>query len=387
MYPTLSDLLKDLFGLYLPLPVQTFGLFVGIAFLVAMWLGGLELGRKNKSGLLSEIKQKVKTGEKPAFSNLWFSALAGLLAGYKIVFLFLNYSDFAADPQSMILSSKGSLPGAFLAAIFFSYLKYRDLKKNELPSPVWRDLIMTPTDLMGNIVFISAICGLLGAKIFHNLENPAEFIDDPMGALLSFSGLTMYGGLILATLGIYIYCRRCKISFWVVADALAPTVMIAYAIGRVGCHLSGDGDWGIVNHYPAPSFLPSWLWSFDYPHNVINEGIRIPGCLGRHCFHLPEPVFPTPLYESIICSILFIVLWSFRKKWKKTGLMFGAYLVMNGTERFFIELIRVNERYHLGNFSFTQAELIAVLLVITGLLIIRKSLKSKFEPLHVNPQS
>jgi prolipoprotein diacylglyceryltransferase len=160
--------------------------------------------------------------------------------------------------------------------------------------------------------------------------------------------------------------------------------MIAYAIGRIGCHLSGDGDWGIVNNLPAPSYVPSWLWSFDYPHNVINDGVPIPGCAGRHCYHLPQPVFPTPLYESIACSVLFFILWSFRTKWKQTGLMFGVYLVLNGFERFSIELIRVNEKYHVGSFSFTQAELIAVLLVISGLIIIRKARSSYFDPHHVS---
>lgn len=384
MYATLSDLLKDLFGINLPLPVQTFGLFVGIAFLVAMWLGGLELSRKHRLGLLPDMSRKVRHGEKPSFGNIWLSVLTGFLVGFKIVFLFLNYSRFSADPQSMILSLEGSWPGAMLGAAAFGFFKFRDLKKHQLPEPIWKDQIIHPADLMGNIVVISAIGGFLGAKIFHNLENPIEFFDDPIGSLLSFSGLTMYGGLILSTFGIYRYCKRNKISFWVVADALAPTVMIAYAIGRIGCHLSGDGDWGIVNNLPAPSYVPSWLWSFDYPHNVINDGVPIPGCAGRHCYHLPQPVFPTPLYESIACSVLFFILWSFRTKWKQTGLMFGVYLVLNGFERFSIELIRVNEKYHVGSFSFTQAELIAVLLVISGLIIIRKARSSYFDPHHVS---
>jgi prolipoprotein diacylglyceryl transferase len=290
-----------------------------------------------------------------------------------------HYSVFAADPQSMILSTDGSLPGAIIFAALFAYQKYRELKKEELPEPAYKEVLVPPSDLMGSIVLMSALGGFLGAKIFHNLENPAEFIEDPIGSMLSFSGLTMYGGLILATLLIYRHCKKNGISFWVVADALAPVVMLAYAIGRVGCHLSGDGDWGIVNTAPAPAFIPSWLWSYDYPNNVINDGVLIPGCQGQHCFHLPEPVFPTPLYESIACTLLFSVLWAFRNRFTNTGTMFGTYLILNGVERFFIELIRVNEKYHIGNFAFTQAELIAVLLVISGIWIVKKSRESAFQ--------
>lgn len=146
--------------------------------------------------------------------------------------------------------------------------------------------------------------------------------------------------------------------------------MLAYGTGRLGCQLAGDGDWGIINTAPKPgwmSFLPDWFWSFRYPHNVINEGVAIPDCTGHHCSELLHPVFPTPLYESIACIALFFVLWSMRKKWNIPGIMFSAYLLFNGIERFLIESIRVNSKYHLAGIAFTQAQLISVLLVITGI--------------------
>ena len=94
--------------------------------------------------------------------------------------------------------------------------------------------------------------------------------------------------------------------------------------------------------------------------------LPIPGCIGRHCYALNPPVFPTPLYESITCILLFFVLWKMRKMFITPGKLFSVYILMNGIERFFIELIRVNTKYHAFGIAFTQAQLISLLLIITG---------------------
>ena len=146
--------------------------------------------------------------------------------------------------------------------------------------------------------------------------------------------------------------------------------MLAYAVGRVGCQVSGDGDWGIPNTRPNPySWLPDWAWSYTYPHNVINAGDPIPGCEGQYCSQLPVPHYPTPLYETLVCLILFALLWYFRKRIQIPGRLFALYLVVNGIERFFIEKIRVNTRYDIFGFHPTQAELISSMMVIGGILI------------------
>jgi prolipoprotein diacylglyceryltransferase len=119
----------------------------------------------------------------------------------------------------------------------------------------------------------------------------------------------------------------------------------------------------------GPSFLPNWLFAYSYPHNVISEGIKIPGCTGNYCSYLPLPVFPTPFYETIMCIGLFFLLWSIRKKFKAPGTLFAVYLVLNGIERFFIEKIRVNTRYSIFGYHPTQAEIISTLLVITGVVL------------------
>lgn len=227
-----------------------------------------------------------------------------------------------------------------------------------------------PFQLVSNITIIAAVSGIIGAKIFHNLENLHEFREHPLEALVSFSGLTMYGGLIAGTIAVMRYGSRNGMPPLVLADATAPGLMLAYGTGRLGCQISGDGDWGIVNIHPKPdwlSWLPDWFWAYDYPHNVISAGVPIPGCEGKHCMVLPETVFPTPLYEALACILLFFVLWRFRKKLVRTGQLFFLYLIFNGVERFLIEKIRVNNKFDFLGMTVTQAEVIASALIITGI--------------------
>jgi prolipoprotein diacylglyceryltransferase len=264
------------------------------------------------------------------------------------------------------------------------------------------------------MTIIAAIAGFAGAKIFDNLENWDRFIKDPIGNLFSPSGLTFYGGLIVASLALLYYFKKNKISFINVADACAPGLMFAYGWGRMGCQISGDGDWGIINsafvsgadgavqladpnkpfaqtltenagyyldqfgslesvqHTAVKPFLglPNWFFAYTYPHNVNNEGIRIFGCTwDNYCNHLPIPVFPTPIYEIIVCLILFFILWAMRKKFKVPGRMFAVYLMLNGIERFIVEHIRVNTQYHFLGINPTQAEIISLGLIIGGVLL------------------
>jgi prolipoprotein diacylglyceryltransferase len=145
-------------------------------------------------------------------------------------------------------------------------------------------------------------------------------------------------------------------------------MMISYALGRLGCHLSGDGDWGVVNTTQAPSWMPAWLWSYDYPNNVIDAGIPIPGCDAAHCFRLEAPVFPTPLYEFIAGMLLFAVIWYARKRFSVPGLLFCLYMVLAGIERWLVETIRVNTRYEFLGMDFSQAQLISVCLMLFGVI-------------------
>ncbi len=263
--------------------------------------------------------------------------------------------------------------GILVAAIMV-FLKWKEKDKVKLAKPETHTVHVWPQDRVGDIVLQAALWGFLGAKIFHNLENLDEFSRDPIGSLISFSGLTFFGGLIVATIAIILYLKKLKISVIHFADTMAPTMLFAYAAGRIGCQISGDGDWGIVNTHPKPfAFIPDWAWAYQYPHNVVNEGVAIPGCVGAYCNQLPLPVYPTALYEIIAMFILFAILWSFRKKIVQPGILTGIYLIFVGAERFLIEKIRVNNKYDFLPFQPTQAELISVILILAGGLFLIKS--------------
>lgn len=179
-----------------------------------------------------------------------------------------------------------------------------------------------------------------------------------------------------------IYFKRNKIPAIIAADALAPALMIGYAVGRIGCHLAGDGDWGKVNNHLKPfNALPDWLWSNTYPHNVLSEGVSISGCdWGNYCHQLEQGVYPTSLYETILCGILFAILWSARKKITIPGRLFAVYLMFNGIERVLIEQIRENTRMNLVGLHFTQPEMISTLFMLTGALLYYFAPQIKLQP-------
>ena len=369
MYPTFSDLLYDLIGIQIPLPIQMFGLMVAISFLVGNYIIGLELKRKYTEGLLNSHTTTVIEGLPVTRMELLSNAIFGFIIGFKLFFLIGNYAQFTANPQAALLSFEGSFWGGIISAFAMAYWAYYEKNSKKLAQPITKTIEVMPHQVMGNLTILAAVFGILGAKLFHNLENFDTFIADPIGALLSFSGLTFYGGLICGITAAIWYARSKNIKTIHLLDAAAPGIMIAYGIGRLGCQLSGDGDWGIVNTAAKPSwmnFLPDWVWSFKFPHNVISDGVPIPGCVGRHCMELPLPVYPTSLYEAIVAITLFFVLWAMRKHIKIPGLLFCIYLMMNGMERFFIEKIRINNLIQFAGFQFTQAELIASIIFLVG---------------------
>ena len=371
MYATISDLIRDLLGLAIPLPIQTFGFMMALSFVGAYLATNSELKRKEAEGLLKPFLMKRKENEPITFLDFATAVVIGSFIGFKFLEMVLDYDALVANPQKFILSGKGSWFGALLGGTYAYYQKKKEA--DALKGKVLKEIEVSthPYELMGNIVGIAAIGGILGAKIFHNLENIDELMADPIGSLISFSGLTFYGGLIVAAIGILLYVGQYKIGAWHMCDSAAAGLMLAYGMGRLGCHLSGDGDWGIDNLMPKPEWLsafPDWVWAYSYPNNVLNEGIPIAGCVGAHCNQLPNPVFPTPLYESIICIGLFGLLWGIRKKFTIPGTFFMFYLFLNGIERFLIEKIRVNTTYSIFEYKITQAELISAAFVICSIV-------------------
>jgi len=373
MYPNLYFAFKDLFGVewkFLRF-VNSFGFFVAIAFIISAVVLASELRRKSKQGLLQPVEMEMVVGQPATIGELLLNFFLGFLLGFKILALFIMNSSVTDDPQAFIFSTQGSWPAGIALGLLFAGLKWWEKKKQKLDKPEKRIIRIWPHDRVGEITIIALVAGLLGAKLFDIFENWSDFLKHPSDYILSPSGLTFYGGLICASLSIWWYAKRHKIGFWHLNDAAAPTLMLAYSLGRIGCQVAGDGDWGIENIKSKPfNWLPDWIWSYTYPHNVNEAGIKIAGCTDvKYCNELPIGVFPTPFYEIIICFLLFLLIWSFRKKIKIPGVLFAVYLILNGLERFFIEKIRVNIRLDIFGFHPTQAELISSMLVIGGVIL------------------
>lgn len=370
MFPYLSDLTNYLFGLSFSFPLPMFGFMVAIAFIIANYIWTQEMKRKEKEGLLSATIVKITKGEKASINELVGNGIFGFLLGFKILPIILNYSEVIKDLPGFIMSINGNIIGGIVGAAILAYFKYREAQKQLLPEPIVVDEQINPYQHVGTMTFIAAIGGILGAKIFDSIENLDRLMAHPIDVIFSGSGLSIYGGLIIGGGAVLFYAYKKKLNLLHVCDACAPGLMLAYGIGRIGCQLAGDGDWGMPNYHEMPdiiSFLPDWMWSFDYYGNINGTDL---GTIGRPMmsdgFLYEGNAWPTPFYETIMAFIIAGILWSVRKKIKVAGVLFSIYLMFNGVERFFIEKIRINSDYTIFGFQATQAEIIAVLLFLLG---------------------
>lgn len=409
-YASVSDFFREALGINIELPFFTFGLFVALAFFVAAYVLVKELKRKKNEGIFKATQVKVVIGEAPKIQDIILNAIFGFIIGYKFIAAALDWKTFSENPQVFLFSKTGNILGGIAMAALMGYLKYREAKKQQLPKPQEKMMEIYPHHRIGDIVMIAAVSGIAGAKIFSNFEEPngwRDFIQDPLGNF--FSGLTIYGGLLLGAASVIWYAVRKKINVLHLGDAVAPALILAYGVGRIGCQVSGDGDWGIYNTayitledgtiteandsafihslnqnksyfikefgsveqvphkaFKAPSFIPQSFVAQNYAHNVNEDGIALPDCTEPKCSVLPIPVYPTPLYETLMCLLIFSVLWALRKKWKTPGMLLGLYIVLTGVERYFIEKIRVNNILHVMGIQATQATFISVILIVFG---------------------
>jgi len=170
MFPTVSHFLEYLFGVNLPLPFNTFGVFVALAFVAGYWAFTKELQRKEALGILHPITKTVVIGKPATTSELIMNALFGFLIGYKLVYALLNYSLFVSDAQSILMSAKGNVIGGLLLAALFAYWDYKEKDKYKLDKPKETKVTVHPYQLMSNLIVWAAVWGFLGAKFFDNLE-------------------------------------------------------------------------------------------------------------------------------------------------------------------------------------------------------------------------
>jgi phosphatidylglycerol:prolipoprotein diacylglycerol transferase len=192
------------------------------------------------------------------------------------------------------------------------------------------------------IIGIAGFSGIVGARLYHVLESPRELMAEP-SLLISRFGFAWFGGFLGGFVALIFLAKHYRIPIREFMDLCSPAAAVGYAVGRLGCLLSGDGDYGV------PTKLP---WGMSFPNGVVPT---------------TERVHPTPIYEFLIWMLIAMILWQLGKKTvggEAPGRAFCAYLILTGVARFLIEFIRINPRSFLGMSNAQTASLISVLLGI-----------------------
>jgi phosphatidylglycerol:prolipoprotein diacylglycerol transferase len=273
---------------------------------------------------------------------------------------------YVTDVANAIFGTQWHLPVpvfgvVVLIAVFVSTLVFR----KEVARYETRGVVPGGTGaLVADLVFVGVLAGIVGARIFHLLEYTDQFLAQPASMIFTRNGFSIYGGLCCGILAATVFLHRRRVPVLPMLDAAAPALLLGYAIGRLGCQLSGDGDWGIPADLALkPHWLPDWLWAQTYDNNIAGIAIALPG------------VYPTPLYETAMALTLAWLLWALRSHRHRAGFLFSLYLICAGFERLLIEKIRVNPRYSAFDFAVTQAEVISFLLVVAGCIAALVTLK------------
>ncbi|UUY03291.1 prolipoprotein diacylglyceryl transferase [Svornostia abyssi] len=195
-----------------------------------------------------------------------------------------------------------------------------------------------PVDWAYEMIFAALVGGLVGARLYWIVANWDQASDDLLGTIFSGSGLTWFGGAAGGALAVILWARWRGWLGLQLLDTAAPALAVGYAIGRIGCQLSGDGDYG------EPTDLP---WAMAYPDGVIPTD---------------EEVHPTPIYETLAMGLAALLLWRLRDA-LRPGALFALYLVIAGIERFLVEFVRRNDAVLLG---LTEAQLTAGAMLVGG---------------------
>ena len=222
---------------------------------------------------------------------------------------------------------------------------------------LWKRLgeLGKPVDWAYEIGFSALFGGLIGSRLDFILQNYDEVSDDLLGNLFSGAGLTWYGGAVGGAIGVFIWAWYRGYLGTALLDLCAPALALGYAVGRIGCQLSGDGDYG--KEWDGP-------WAMAYPDGTEPTTAE---------------VHPTPVYETITMALVALVLWRLRNR-LTGGLLFALYLVLSGLERFLVEFIRRNDDLALG---LTEAQLISLVMVIGGGIWLARGLRRPADPVPV----
>jgi phosphatidylglycerol:prolipoprotein diacylglycerol transferase len=243
---------------------------------------------------------------------------------------------------SLTLSAYGLMVAAGLAVAFL--LLYADFERRKINASA------------ETIIAITALAGIVGARLYHLLETPREFFGNPWPLLVSTTGYAWFGALIGGFIAFVLLARHSRIKLLLLLDAASPAAAAGYGIGRIGCLLSGDGDYG------RPTSLP---WGMSFPHGVVPTTAR---------------VHPTPLYELAGAMVLAWVLWRIGSRaiasGRAAGSVFAWYLVLTGVARFLVEFIRINPRFFVG---LTNAQSASILSLVSGVFLLRVFMRSPKE--------
>jgi len=377
MYPDLSYFLHDLIGTNpdnWTSVFKTFGLFLGASIFSGALILYKEFKRKEAEGYLTPKTVDVKSNKRKVWTDIIMNSLIGAFFAFKLPHIISNFEAFKEDAAGMVFSSKGNALIGLAGLVGLFALHYWQSRKILSSPDTQTSKLVYPHQRVTDMAFIAALFGVAGARLFSIFENMEAFLADPIGQLFSGSGLTIYGGLIVALLALLYYTRKAGIPWLHFLDAIALAYIFGYAVGRLGCHFSGDGDWGIVAAaQPSWWFLPDWLWAYEYPHNVADfyqRGPKLEGCEWKFCTYLDPKVYPTSVWETTLNMFVFGILWFFRKRIKVAGVITGIYLIWNGIQRWWVETIRVNEKYDYLGLDWSQAQFIAIGWILVGLLLL-----------------
>ena len=241
---------------------------------------------------------------------------------------------------------------AFVVAYF---VIRADFRRRRLSAPV------------DNIVLVTAFAGVAGAKLYHVLETPGELIADPFHTIFSTTGFAWFGGLIAGIATLFYLAHHYKIQWLTFFDAIAPAAALGYGVGRIGCLISGDGDYGV------PTNLP---WGMSFPNGLVPT----PPVCAEYGFPANCGVHPTPIYEFLAGVGIFFYLWWLGKRQlrvpRPAGEVLGEFLLWTGLARFLVEFIRINPRSVFGVFSNAQtAGFLSMIAGIALLIVIKRRFK------------